>query len=108
MNPATGSTLRQATTMTGTDGTFTLSAKVPLTGVRTVRMTVTRSGADKPFAFSELTIPGECPLPSTGPARWPTLARLALCLILVGSMLVGVAARRGRHRAGRHLTVTTH
>jgi hypothetical protein len=104
VNASTDGTLHKLTATTAADGSLTLSAKVPLEGVDTVRMTVARPGADKPFAFSELTIPGICPLPFTGPARWPTLAGLALCLILLGSMLVGVSAYRGRHRAGRSLS----
>jgi hypothetical protein len=101
LDGSTGRTLRQASARTGAEGTLTFSTQVPLTGVSTVRMTVARPGADKPFAFSELTIPGPCPLPFTGPGRWPTLAALALCLILAGSLLLGVFADRGRHLAGR-------
>jgi hypothetical protein len=58
---------------------------------------VARAGAAKPFAFSELTISGECPLPFTGPGRAPTLAGLALALLAAGALLVGVTAYRGRH-----------
>jgi hypothetical protein len=101
VNPSTGRTLGKTTVTTSADGALTLSAQVPLTGVRAVRMTVARAGAAKPFAFSELTIPGPCPLPFTGPARWPTLAGLALCLLLVGSTLVSVSAYRARHLASR-------
>jgi hypothetical protein len=72
---------------------------VPLTGVKTVRMEVGRPGAAKPFAFSEMTLAGPCPLPFTGPARAPALMGLALCLIVAGSVLVRVAVYRGRHRA---------
>jgi hypothetical protein len=61
-------------------------------------MSVAEAGA-KPFAFSEMTIPGECPLPFTGPARAPTLTGLAAGLILAGTALVAVTAYRGRHRA---------
>jgi hypothetical protein len=98
VNPSSGGTLRRTTATTDAAGTLALTAEVPLVGVRTVRMTVGRAGADKPFAFSELTIPGACPLPFTGPPRWPTLTGLALCLLLVGSMLVRASAYRGRHR----------
>ena len=96
-NASTGVTLRRSTVTTSADGTIALNAKVPLTAVRSVRMTVTRPGAAKPFAFSELTIPGECPLPFTGPARASTLAGLALGLLLAGALLVSVSAYRGRH-----------
>jgi hypothetical protein len=78
-------------------GTKTLRAKVPLTGVKTVRMTVSRPGAAKPFVFSELTIPGECPLPFTGPARLPALAGVAAALLLAGAVLV----RASGYRPGR-------
>jgi hypothetical protein len=96
VNASSGVTLHNETLTSGADGTLTLTAKVPLTGVNTVRLTVAKSGA-KPFAFSELTIPGECPLPFTGPARAPTLAGLALVLIVAGGVLVSVSAYRGRH-----------
>jgi hypothetical protein len=100
LNGADGATLRRATVPTGADGSFELDATLPLTGVDTVRMTVARPGAAKPFAFSELTIPGACPLPFTGPARWPTLAATALVLLVGGTMLLSATAHRGRHRAG--------
>jgi hypothetical protein len=100
LNGADGATLRQVTVPTGADGSFELDATVPLTGVDTVRMTVARPGAARPFAFSELTIPGACPLPFTGPARWPALAGTALVLLVGGTVLVSATAYRGRHRAG--------
>ncbi len=96
-NAATGAVLHRSTSTTGADGTLVLKAKVPLTGVSAVRMTVTRPGAAKPFAFSELSIPGACPLPFTGPARAPGLAGLALGLLVAGGLLVGLTAYRGRH-----------
>jgi hypothetical protein len=97
VNIANGATLHRSTITSGADGTLVLKAKVPLTGVSAVRMSVSKPGAAKPFAFSELTIPGECPLPFTGPARAPTLAGLALVLIVAGAALVSVSAYRGRH-----------
>ena len=100
-NAANGATLRRATVTTGKDGSLTLDAKVPLTGVRTVRATVARAGAAKPFAFSELSISGECPLPFTGPARAPAATALGLCLLVAGAVLLRASAYRGRHRAGR-------
>lgn len=97
VNIANGATLHRSTITSGADGTLVLKAKVPLTGVDTVRLSVARAGAAKPFAFSELTIPGACPLPFTGPARAPALAGLALGLLAAGGLLVGVTAYRGRH-----------
>ena len=96
MNASSGVTLHQQTVTSTAEGTLILKAKVPLTGVSTVRLSVAEPGA-KPFAFSELTIAGECPLPFTGPARAPTLAGLALVLIVAGGVLVSVPAYRGRH-----------
>ena len=93
---ANGAVLHRQMVTTGADGTLVLKAKVPLTGVEDVRMTVSRPGA-KPFAFSELTIPGNCPLPFTGPAPAPALAGLALGLLAAGGLLVRLAAYRGRH-----------
>jgi hypothetical protein len=100
VNAANGVVLRRATVPTGADGSLALDAVLPLEGVRTVRMTVSRSGASRPFAFSELGIPGACPLPFTGPARAPATATSALALLLGGALLVSATAYRGRHRAG--------
>jgi hypothetical protein len=97
-NGANDATLHKAAVTTGGDGALVVKAKVDLVGVRTVRMSVAEPGA-KPFAFSEMTIPGECPLPFTGPARAPALTGLAAGLLLVGTALVAVTAHRGRHRA---------
>ena len=95
---ASGRTLKRMAASTDKDGALVLKAAgVPLQGVRTVRMSLARPGAAKPFAFSELSISGECPLPFTGPARAPTLAGLALGLLAAGALLVGVTAYRGRH-----------
>jgi hypothetical protein len=97
LNAANDRVLHQASPTTAKDGSLELTAKLDLAGVRSVRLTVSRPG-DKPFAFSEMSIPGECPLPFTGPTRWPTLAGLALVLIAAGLALVRVSAHRG-HRA---------
>jgi hypothetical protein len=97
-NAANDATLHRAVVTTGGDGALVIKAKVDLVGVRTVRMSVAEAGA-KPFAFSELTIPGECPLPFTGPARAPGLTGLAVGLLVAGTALVAVTAYRGRHRA---------
>ena len=95
---ASGRTLKRATATTDKDGTLVLKAAgLPLQGVHDVRVSLSRPGAAKPFAFSELTIAGECPLPFTGPARGPTLAGLGLVLLAAGGALVGLTAYRGRH-----------
>ena len=99
LNAANGATLHQATPTTDAEGSLVVKAKVELAGVRTVRLTATRPGEAKPFAFSEMTIPGECPLPFTGPARWPTLTGLALALVVAGAVLLRLSAPRGRHHA---------
>jgi hypothetical protein len=96
-NASSGATLHREALTSTAEGTLALKAKVPLTGVDTLRLSVARAGAAKPFAFSELTISGECPLPFTGPGRAPTLAGLALALLAAGALLVGVTAYRGRH-----------
>jgi hypothetical protein len=101
VNAANGAVLHTATPTTAKDGSLTLTVKVSLTGVRTLRVTVARPGAAKPFAFSELSIPGECPLPFTGPARAPALTAFGLGLLGAGAMLVAASGYRGRHRAGQ-------
>src|SRR5262245_20306452 len=98
VNAANNATLEKTTLTTNAEGSLTFKAKVDLTGVRTVRMTVANPGA-KPFAFSEMTIPGECPLPFTGTSKAPALTGLALAMIAAGAVLVGLTAYRGRHRA---------
>jgi hypothetical protein len=99
---ASGRTLKQTTAATDKDGTLVLkTAGLPLQGVRTVRMSLSRPGAAKPFAFSELSISGECPLPFTGPARAPAMTALGLGLLVAGAVLLRAAAYRGRHHAGR-------
>jgi hypothetical protein len=98
---ATGATLRQASIPMGADGALDLSVTLPLTKVRTVRMTVSRPGAAKPFAFSEMSIPGACPLPFTGPARGPALAGTGALLLAGGTLLVAATAYRGRHHRRR-------
>jgi hypothetical protein len=95
LNAANDQVLHQAAPTTANDGSLELTAKADLTGVRTVRLTAGRPG-EKPFAFSELSIPGECPLPFTGPTRWPTLAGTALVLMAAGLALVRVSALRGQ------------
>jgi hypothetical protein len=98
---ASGRTLQRATAATDKDGALVLKAAgVPLQGVRTVRMSLSRPGAAKPFAFSELSISGECPLPFTGPARAPAMTAIGLGLLAAGAVLLRAAAYRGRHRAG--------
>ena len=97
-----GRILKRATATTDKDGSLVLkTAGLPLEGVRDLRMSLLRPGAAKPFAFSELSISGECPLPFTGPARVPAMTALGLCLLAAGAVLVRAAAYRGRHRAGR-------
>ena len=99
---ASGRTLKRATATTDKDGALVVKAAgVPLQGVRTVRMSLVRPGAAKPFAFSELSISGDCPLPFTGPARAPAMTALGLCLLVAGAALLRASAYRGRHRAGR-------
>ena len=99
---ASGRTLKRTTAATDKDGSLVLKAAgVPLQGVRTVRVSLARPGAAKPFAFSELSIAGECPLPFTGPARAPAMTALGLGLLAAGAALLGAAASRGRRRAGR-------
>ena len=99
---AGGRTLKRMAASTDKDGALVFKAAgVPLQGVRTVRMSLTRPGSAKPFAFSELSISGECPLPFTGPARAPAMTALGLCLLVAGAALLRTSAYRGRHRAGR-------
>jgi hypothetical protein len=98
-NAASAATLTREAATTGKDGSLSLDVKLPLDGVRTVRATLARPGAAKPFVFSELSLSGACPLPFTGAA--PATATIGLSLLAVGAILVGVSLHRGRHVAGR-------
>jgi hypothetical protein len=100
-NAATGAAVHTATVTTKADGSLVVKAKVPLTGVKSVRLEVARPGSAKPFAFSEMTLAGPCPLPFTGPSRAPAQLALALGLLVAGSALVRLSAQRGRHLAAR-------
>ena len=100
-NAANGALLHEVAITTDAQGSIALKAKVPLTGVRTVRMEIARPGDAKPFAFSEMTLAGPCPLPFTGPSRTPAQLALAVGLLVAGSVLVRLSADRGRHRAAR-------
>ena len=100
-NAATGGALHTASVTTKADGSIVAKAKMPLDGVKSVRMEIARPGEARPFVFSEMTIAGPCPLPFTGPARAPALMALALGLLAAGSVLVRMSADRGRHRAAR-------
>ena len=101
VNAATGASLHTETVTTKADGSIAVKVQVPLDGVQSVRMELARPGVAKPFAFSEMTIAGPCPLPFTGAARAPALLGVALALLVAGSVLVGMSAYRGRHRAVR-------
>jgi hypothetical protein len=94
-NAATDAALHTATVTTKADGSLAV------TGVKSVRLEVARPGSAKPFAFSEMTLAGPCPLPFTGPTRAPALLGLALAMLVAGSVLVRMSAYRGRHRATR-------
>ena len=98
---ASDRTLKRATASTDKDGALVFkAAEIPLEGVRTVRLSLSRPGAARPFAFSELSISGECPLPFTGPARAPAMTALGLCLLVAGAALLRASAWWGRRRAG--------
>ena len=100
-NAANGALLHKLAVTTDAQGSIAIKAKVPLTGVKTVRMEIARPGEAKPFAFSEMTLAGPCPLPFTGPSRAPAQLALALGLLVAGSVLVRLSADRGRHRVAR-------
>ena len=100
-NAANGALLHKLAVTTDAQGSIAVKAKVPLTGVKTVRMEIARPGETKPFVFSEMTLAGPCPLPFTGPSRAPAQLALALGLLVAGSVLVRLSADRGRHRVAR-------
>ena len=88
-NAANDATLHKATVTTNGEGALALKTKVDLVGVRT-GADVGRRGRRQAVRLLEMTIPGECPLPFTGPARAPALTGLAVGLILAGTALVAI------------------
>jgi hypothetical protein len=98
--------LQQQRVTTSPSGTLVWSARVSLSGLRSVRAAVSRPGASAPIAWTEHSVPTPCPLVNTGANRALPLAGLALTWIALGFLLLTTFSYKGRHlRAyrGRHL-----
>jgi hypothetical protein len=106
MNGVTRHQLEQRTLTTSASGAFLWRAHVSLSGLRTVRAAVARSGASTPIAWTEHQVPSACPLVNTGVGRSAPLVGLGLTSILLGLLLLTAFSYRGRHLGvyqGRHL-----
>jgi hypothetical protein len=91
---------------TSASGAFTWQARVALSGLRSVRALVSRTGATSPIAWTDHTVPTACPLAYTGAGGTLPLIVVGLVSLLVGSMMVTAFGYRGRHVGvyrGRHM-----
>ncbi len=91
---------------TSASGAFTWHARVALSGLRSVRAVVSRTGATSPIAWTDHTVPTACPLAYTGAGGTLPLIVLGLASLTVGVLMVTAFAYRGRHVGvyrGRHL-----
>jgi hypothetical protein len=82
---------------TSPSGTLVWSARVSLSGLRSVRAAVSRPGASAPIAWTEHSVPTPCPLVNTGANRAAPLAALALTWIALGLLLLTTFSYKGRH-----------
>jgi hypothetical protein len=91
---------------TSPSGTLVWSARVSLSGLRSVRAAISRPGVSAPLAWTEHSVPTPCPLVNTGANRATPLAALALISIALGLLLLSAFSYKGRHLhayRGRHL-----
>jgi hypothetical protein len=95
-----GRTLERRPLTTSPGGSFRWSARISLSGLRSVRAVVTRAGVSTPIAWAEHSVPRPCPLVNTGADHALPLAGLALSSILLGLLLL--TALSGRIRLGRY------
>jgi hypothetical protein len=91
---------------TSASGAFTWHARVALSGLRSVRAVVSRTGATSPIAWTDHTVPTACPLAYTGAGATLPLIALGLLALTAGFLMLTAFAYRGRHVGvyrGRHL-----
>jgi hypothetical protein len=91
---------------TSASGAFLWRARMSLSGLRTVRAVVARPGASTPIAWTDHQVPAACPLVNTGAGPAVPLMGMGLSSIVVGLLLLGAFAYRGRHLGvyqGRHI-----
>jgi hypothetical protein len=100
-----GRTLERRQLMTSPSGSFMLSMRISLSGLRSVRAVVTRAGASTPLVWAEHSVPAPCPLANTGVDHAMPLAGLALSSVMVGLLLLTASTSRIRFRRyqGRHV-----
>jgi hypothetical protein len=100
-----GRTLERRPLTTSPSGSLSWSARISLSGLRSVRAVVTRAGVSTPIAWAEHSVPRPCPLVNTGANHALPLAGLALSSILLGFLLLIALSDRirlGRYQ-GRHV-----
>jgi hypothetical protein len=106
LNAANRHELEHRAFTTSAEGAFQWRARMSLSGLRSVRAVVTRSGASTPIAWTDHQVPTACPLVNTGSTPVLPLMGTGLIAIALGFMLVTAFSYRGRHLGlyqGRHL-----
>src|SRR6266511_3747683 len=91
---------------TSASGAFLWRARVSLSGLRTVRAVVARTGASTPIAWADHQVPTACPLVNTGAGPVLPLVETGLSSIVAGVLLLTAFAYKGRHLGvyrGRHV-----
>jgi hypothetical protein len=91
---------------TSAGGAFVWRARMSLSGLRTVRAVVARTGASTPIAWTDHQVPTPCPLANTGGGPVVPLVGIGLSSVVVGLLLLTAFAYRGRHLGlyqGRHI-----
>jgi len=91
---------------TSASGAFLWRARVSLSGLRTVRAVVARTGASTPIAWADHQVPTACPLVNTGAGPVLPLVGTGLSSIVAGVLLWTASAYKGRHLGvyrGRHV-----
>lgn len=99
LNPGDLRALAQRTVTTTATGTLSAQVTISLSGLRAVRATLRRPGADP--VWTEQSLPTPCPLASTGGIHAVPLLTLALAALTLGVVLLNAFAYQGRHLAAR-------
>ena len=106
LDPADRHELEHRAFTTSAEGAFQWRARMSLSGLRTVRAVVARTGERTPIAWTDHKVPTACPLANTGSAPVLPMMGTGLISIALGFMLVTAFSYRGRHLGlyqGRHL-----
>jgi hypothetical protein len=87
---------------TSASGSFVWRSRMSLSGLRSVRAVVARTGESTPIAWTDHQVPTACPLAYTGAGPVIPMVGLSFSSIVLGFLLLTAVSYRGRH-LGRHL-----